>query len=107
VDSMKAAMVPRMKLEISAAPDADGRRLVLRIKDNGEGALPETLVAAFERGFSTRTDKVGGIGLHWCANAVRAMDGELALESDGPGTGATAVLTLPLAEDALPISHAA
>ena len=48
----------------------------------------------FERGFSTRAMKSGGLGLHWCANAMLAMGGSLRLESDGGGLGARAVLTL-------------
>jgi signal transduction histidine kinase len=64
------------------------------IRDDGEGfdqALTSTL---FQRGFSTRAHKSGGLGLHWCANSMLAMDGALELQSDGKGLGARAVLTL-------------
>ena len=94
VESMQAAMIPRMRIEVTADADPAGDRLVLRVRDFGEGADAATLAQAFARGYSTRTHKEGGIGLHWCANAVRAMEGELSLQSDGPGTGATAVLAL-------------
>ena len=55
------------------------------------------LAHAFERGFSTRKDKSGGMGLHWSSNTKRAMSGELVLESQGRGHGATVRLRLPLA----------
>ncbi|MDQ2879195.1 MAG: histidine kinase, partial [Pseudomonadota bacterium] len=51
----------------------------------------------FQRGFSTRAHKSGGLGLHWCANSMLAMGGSLALESEGAGRGAVAVLTLDCA----------
>ena len=50
------------------------------------------------RGFSTRAHKSGGLGLHWCANSMLAMEGTLELRSDGKGSGARAILTLGLAE---------
>jgi len=54
------------------------------------------IAQAFERGFSTRRSKSGGMGLHWSANAARAMGGALSLHSVGMGMGATARLRLPL-----------
>lgn len=64
------------------------------IRDDGEGFDPEIAAQLFQRGFSTRDSKMGGLGLHWCANSMVAMGGSLALRSDGKGTGARAVLTL-------------
>ncbi|PCD03109.1 histidine kinase [Sphingomonas spermidinifaciens] len=79
---------------IGVTIDAHGDRLKLTIADNGEGFDEARAGRLFQRGFSTRTDKAGGLGLHWCANAVNAMGGSLTLESDGPGLGARAILTL-------------
>lgn len=93
-ESMQAANVPRMRIDVDVSRDPMAGMVTLRIRDHGEGADPKVLASVFERGFSTRSYKTGGIGLHWCAIAVRAMGGSLALVSDGPGTGATAVLTL-------------
>lgn len=72
--------------------------LMLRVAftDNGEGFDPANAARLFERGYSTRAGKSGGLGLHWCANTLNAMGGTLTLHSDGPNRGATAVLTLPL-----------
>ncbi|SOB86859.1 HAMP domain-containing protein [Sphingomonas guangdongensis] len=69
--------------------------VTLTIRDNGEGFAPKESAALFERGYSSRVHKSGGLGLHWCANAVAAMGGTLHLESGGTGAGACAVLTLP------------
>lgn len=72
--------------------------VIIRIRDDGEGFDPEAAPALFQRGFSTRPQKSGGLGLHWCANSMVAMDGTLALASEGTGRGALAVLTLRAAK---------
>ncbi len=74
-----------------------GDRVELVIRDNGEGFDSEMEPKFFQRGFSTRAHKSGGLGLHWCANSMLTMGGTLHLESDGPGTGARAILSLPAA----------
>jgi signal transduction histidine kinase len=71
-----------------------GDRVTVRIRDDGEGFAPEVGATLFQRGFSTRPHKSGGLGLHWCANSMTAMEGGLRLESEGKGRGAVAVLTL-------------
>ncbi|HEY0623379.1 CHASE4 domain-containing protein [Sphingomonas sp.] len=77
--------------------EQDGK-IEITIRDDGEGFDPETGAKLFQRGFSTRQGKMGGLGLHWCANSMIAMGGSLALRSDGKGTGARAVLTLQAAD---------
>ena len=64
------------------------------IRDDGEGFPADIAAALFQRGFSTRAHKSGGLGLHWCANSMSAMGGSLRIESDGVGLGAVAILTL-------------
>ncbi len=71
-----------------------GNTVEVLIRDTGEGFEPEVGRTLFQRGFSTRAHKSGGLGLHWCANSMVAMEGALRLESEGRGQGATAVLTL-------------
>jgi len=75
-----------------------GDTVTVHIRDDGEGFDVATGATLFQRGFSTRAHKSGGLGLHWCANAMTAMDGALRLESEGRGRGAVAVLTLKAAE---------
>lgn len=69
-------------------------RVELIIRDDGEGFDPEQAPSLFQRGFSTRAHKSGGLGLHWCANSMIAMEGKLELRSEGKGHGARAVITL-------------
>ncbi len=83
-----------IRVDLRPNPDAaDSVRV--SVSDNGEGILPEHLKQIFERGFSTRGHKIGGLGLHWCANAAKEMGGTLHAESQGRGTGTTLVLNLP------------
>ena len=57
----------------------------------------------FAFGYTTR--KGGhGFGLHSSALAARELGGSLEAHSDGPGSGATFTLTVPLAKEAV---HAA
>jgi two-component system C4-dicarboxylate transport sensor histidine kinase DctB len=78
---------------VAATKQAEGR-VTIEIRDDGEGITPEVAATLFHRGFSTRAHKSGGLGLHWCANSMNAMQGSLRLESEGPGQGAVAILTL-------------
>jgi signal transduction histidine kinase len=80
--------------EAAAIDGQPGIRVV--ITDNGDGFAPDQAGQLFERGFTSRAKKIGGIGLHWCANTVTAMGGRLELASDGKGCGARAVVLLPL-----------
>jgi signal transduction histidine kinase len=73
--------------------EVDGKACVA-IRDDGEGFAADRAPTLFQRGFSTRKHKSGGLGLHWCANSMGAMQGSLKLESEGPGRGAAAILTL-------------
>ncbi len=84
-----------------------GDKTEISIRDDGEGFDPATAPTLFQRGFSTRAHKSGGLGLHWCANSMLAMEGALELRSDGKGTGARAILTLGTADIAQPNDIAA
>ncbi|MDF7774715.1 CHASE4 domain-containing protein [Sphingomonas sp. AOB5] len=83
-----------------------GDRVEIVIRDDGEGFDPEKTPTLFQRGFSTREHKSGGLGLHWCANSMLAMEGTLELKSEGKGHGARAVITLKAAQ-VVPVEKAA
>lgn len=69
--------------------------LRIRVRDWGCGIAPENLSRIFSHGFTTR--RAGhGFGLHSSALAAGEMGGRLTVHSDGPGTGATFTLDLPL-----------
>lgn len=72
-------------------------RVEIIIRDDGEGFDPASAPTLFQRGFSTRAHKSGGLGLHWCCNSMLAMEGTLDLQSEGKGHGARAVITLKAA----------
>lgn len=69
-------------------------RFCMEGEDNGKGIRPEHLDRIFQLGFTTRDDG-SGFGLHLAGNLVRELDGQLQVESAGPGQGATFRLVLP------------
>jgi two-component system OmpR family sensor kinase len=85
---------------VTVTIDEEGGRARIAIRDDGEGFPPDRTPELFQRGYSTRAHKSGGLGLHWCANSMGAMQGGLRLESEGQGKGAVAILTLALASEA-------
>ena len=78
----------------------------LIFEDNGAGIQPSDLGRIFERRFSTK-QRGSGLGLHWSANTVAALGGNLFAESPGEGRGASLHLILPIAEDRSGASNSA
>jgi len=91
--------------------ESDQRRIVVKIQhygadfvrvavqDTGNGIAPENLTRIFSHGFTTK--KSGhGFGLHSSSLAATGMGGALHGHSDGPGTGATFTLDLPIYQPA-------
>jgi hypothetical protein len=77
--------------------EEDGRRdvLSLEVKDDGRGMDEETRLKSLDPFFSTRTTRRVGLGLPLLAEAARAADGRLDLESaPGRGTRVRAVFRL-------------
>ncbi|MDB6173765.1 MAG: sensor signal transduction histidine kinase [Chthoniobacteraceae bacterium] len=70
-------------------------QVVVSITDNGLGILPENMTRIFAHGFTTKKNG-HGFGLHSGVLAAQQMGGRLTVQSDGPGTGATFTLELPL-----------
>ncbi|HUR46906.1 MAG TPA: ATP-binding protein, partial [Candidatus Saccharimonadales bacterium] len=82
----------RLTISIGVNPE---NLIQISIADNGIGIPAENLTRIFSHGFTTKRDG-HGFGLHSGANAAREMGGRLYGRSDGPGTGATFILELPL-----------
>jgi two-component system OmpR family sensor kinase len=82
---------------IGVSVEEENGQTRIAIRDDGEGFALDRAPTLFQRGFSTRKHKSGGLGLHWCANSMTAMQGSLRLESEGQGRGAVAILTLATA----------
>lgn len=72
----------------------------VRIEDTGPGIPPEQLRKAFDPFYTTKRDGTG-LGLAICHGIIEQHEGEIQLESE-MGTGTTASIRLPLAEE----SHA-
>jgi signal transduction histidine kinase len=98
-------LIRNAKYAIDAAARRDKRiditigvndsRVVVVVKDNGIGIDPTNLTRIFSHGFTTKKDG-HGFGLHSGALAAKEMGGSLTAHSEGPGTGATFTLELPL-----------
>lgn len=77
--------------------ESDVPKLHLCCKDNGIGIAADKLARVFDKGFSTKSrDTNYGIGLHWCANTIRALGGRVWADSEGPGLGASLHLMMPM-----------
>jgi signal transduction histidine kinase len=100
-EAMLAANTAPMRLIVTCDDNIDSDLIVLRVTDNGDGIASENIANIFQRGYSTRRHKSGGLGMHWSANAMRAMGGSIALESEGAGKGASAIVTLIRAKAAV------
>lgn len=70
-------------------------RVKITVTDNGIGILPENLTRIFSFGFTTKKEG-HGFGLHLGALTAREMGGTLSASSQGPGSGATFILELPM-----------
>jgi signal transduction histidine kinase len=91
----------RIEVEIGRAADGIGQ---LEIRDHGMGLSTVEATSVFDR--FVRADRARaegipglGLGLYACRGIVAAHGGTIVLHSDGPGTGTTVVVALPLIED--------
>jgi PAS domain S-box-containing protein len=83
------------KLTVQILDDRDIGLVRIEIADNGVGIDQQHLTAIFTHGFTTKHDG-HGFGLHSAALTARELGGDLCAHSDGPGTGATFTLSLPI-----------
>lgn len=94
-ESMDHASPSERKLKISTRHLPDVHQVHLSIEDTGEGITQENLKKVFQHGFTTK--KHGhGFGLHFCANAMTEMNGELQVSSNGVQKGAKFTLIFNL-----------
>lgn len=69
--------------------------VAIQVRDNGIGIKHSDLRWIFSHGFTTKPDG-HGFGLHSSAIAAQEMAGRLRVFSEGPGSGATFILELPI-----------
>jgi C4-dicarboxylate-specific signal transduction histidine kinase len=110
-DAVRDAGKEQGVLHLSAeiVREADRQQLHLQCRDDGVGITAQNLARVFEKGFSTKSPETNhGIGLHWCANAINALGGRIWAASDGPGSGASMHLLVPIvARETTPLAGAA
>jgi signal transduction histidine kinase len=82
----------------SLVEEADGRYVVLRVRDDGAGIDEATRPRIFEPYFTTKQKEGTGLGLAIVHALVERAGGFIQVES-APGKGTTVALHLPLAND--------
>ena len=92
---------PGSKITLQAV--RDHRRVRLCVEDQGIGIAPEMLPHVFEpfaqeRSVVDRSRGGLGLGLAIVRNLVELHDGAVTVHSDGPGTGSTFCVELPVDE---------
>jgi two-component system, NtrC family, sensor kinase len=96
-DAGRDAGMLRLWAEVSREAGRD--QLHLHAQDDGVGIRAENIDRIFQKGYTTKSRGTNhGIGLHWCANAIRALGGRIWATSDGLGFGAAIHVTLPLGD---------
>jgi signal transduction histidine kinase len=83
-------------ITVSCEPTENGAKVV--VVDKGQGIAPENLSKVMSAGFTTRSRTGTGLGLHSFAVFLSATEGDLRVESDGIGRGATVVAEIHNAE---------
>ncbi len=81
--------------KISISTEADGKGIVLTVKDTGQGMTDEVRRRCFEPFFSTKDSAAAGMGLTVVHSWVKRHGGNIAIESK-EGTGTTLTIRLPL-----------
>ncbi len=87
--------------EIAVDAQAVPQAVVVRVRDTGEGILPEDLERIFEPFVQTgprgvRRPRGTGLGLAICRQIVSLHGGTIHAESEGPGRGSTFVVRIPV-----------
>ena len=83
-----------LAVSISGQPEM----LSIAISDTGCGMTADTIKQAFDAHFTLREDGTG-LGLHFCANAIKQLGGTIHATSDGKGKGSTVVIRLARSKD--------
>ena len=84
---------PQEEREINVEVKKSKQFVKIAISDKGIGIEAEDTDNIFKHGFTTK--KTGhGFGLHDCANAIHAMNGDITFSSKGKNQGATFTITL-------------
>jgi signal transduction histidine kinase len=84
------------EISISTSYDEQRRRVVLQVRDQGEGIPPENLAKICDPFFTTKREDGGtGLGLSVTSTIIKDHHGELEFHSD-PGTGTAVLVFFPV-----------
>ena len=100
-ESIQRARQKQGQITLSAHAETieDQPMVRVTVRDNGTGFDAATNQKVFQRGFTSKGEgDTTGLGLHWCANAVAGMGGQISAESAGAGKGAEFHVLLPVAQ---------
>jgi signal transduction histidine kinase len=82
-------------LSIIAKPDKKNKKIMVEVKDTGEGIAEEHMDQIFNPFFTTKTEGQGtGLGLSIVYNVVKMHRGEISVESR-LGQGSRFILSFP------------
>ena len=96
VDSIRTAGVNGIITIKGGLDTLVGKRVLhIVVQDNGCGITEDQLKQIFQRGFTTKQTGTRGMGLHWCANTINAMNGRIWAESQGTNQGAAFHILFP------------
>jgi two-component system, OmpR family, sensor histidine kinase VicK len=83
--------------EISLHIKRDTQHVIVSIRDNGQGIVPEIYPRLFTK-FATNSIVGTGLGLYICKNIIEAHGGKMWAENNSDGRGATFSFSLPLSQ---------
>ncbi|CAM2068573.1 GAF domain-containing protein [Sulfidibacter corallicola] len=93
VEAMRNILPEQRLLRLDLEENDEGKILLI-VTDAGIGIEPKDLEKMFTHGFTTKEDG-HGYGLHYCANAMEEMRGEIRVTSAGLGKGSSFTLVFP------------
>jgi two-component system phosphate regulon sensor histidine kinase PhoR len=97
------------EIEISIDARVADSELLLSVSDNGPGISKEHLARIFERfyrvDYSRESSRGTGLGLSIVKQIILKHGGKIFAKSEGPGTGTTFIMQLPLRRDTLAREH--
>jgi signal transduction histidine kinase len=110
LDALRSVKPPR-HLNVDSFIDDTGSRVCVTVTDNGPGVAPEIAQRLFRPFASTKGIRGTGLGLYISRQLVREAEGELdvakASEPRGAGGGASFLVWLPSARQAVPTAPVA
>jgi signal transduction histidine kinase len=95
-NAIRASYNASQPIVVSCESTANGAKVV--VADKGHGIAPENLSKVMNAGFTTKSQTGTGLGLHSFAVFLSAAGGDLRVESDGIGKGATVIAEIHNAE---------